>query len=121
MYKNSDWLVEWKACWDDFVEETKVCSYWRKEPAYDKGGDDFIESEEEDEICDDIKFFSRGTSSRLVIKEKTVPDMTGDTILGEEGTPLTADDDSESEDEGSPLPGLPSPTSEGKRLSFDSV
>ena len=126
LYKDKDWLCEWQAGWDEFVEETSVCSYWRREAGYDRRElDDPIESEEEEEVCDDNEFCSRGTSARLVVHERPTESMTGDTILGEESTPETAEDESESEHESAPplpphLPDLES-SEHARRLRFDTT
>ena len=58
MFKDEEWVCEWKAHWEEFLEETNVCSYWKRESSYDKYMDDPIESDEEEEVCDE-EFFVR--------------------------------------------------------------
>lgn len=110
LFKNEDWKGELRVMWEDFIEESGVCSYWTKGPKKSRGTVDTNSfSEDDDEVCDDDQFFCRGDSSRLApleqVQEKALADESED-MVGE-------DSDSDRESEGQITSRISEETSSG--------
>ena len=66
LYKDALWNEQWYRCWEYYAEKFDVVSYWVKnKPVGDQGTTS--NDKDEEEVCDDNLFCSRGTGDRIAV------------------------------------------------------